>query len=55
MAGDPHLSPGDEVEPDVPAAGENVCPECGGSGRVGEEQCPACEGRGTVTEAVGGG
>ena len=47
--------PGDEVPAEEPAAGENVCPACGGDGRAGDGDCPTCDGTGTVTEAVGGG
>jgi|1186.fasta_scaffold44721_2 hypothetical protein len=49
------MAPGDEVPPDTKAGGPNVCPECGGSGRLGPERCPACGGTGQVQEAVGGG
>jgi len=49
------LAPGDEVAPDTKGGGPNVCPECGGTGRVGAEQCEACAGTGHVEEAVGGG
>ncbi len=45
MSGDPQEDP----------TGEDLCPDCGGSGRVDGEQCPTCGGSGTVTEAVGGG
>jgi 4-carboxymuconolactone decarboxylase len=33
--------------------GENVCPRCGGRGRVDDATCPDCRGTGTVTEVVG--
>ena len=33
--------------------GENVCPGCGGRGRVDAATCPDCGGSGTVTEVVG--
>jgi 4-carboxymuconolactone decarboxylase len=33
--------------------GENVCPRCGGRGRVDDATCPDCGGSGTVTEVVG--
>jgi hypothetical protein len=49
------LAPGDEVAPDTKGGGPNVCPDCGGSGRVGAERCQACGGTGHVEEAVGGG
>lgn len=48
------MSPGDEVPPGTEGAGENVCPECGGSGRIENESCPTCGGTGVVIEAVGG-
>jgi len=48
------------AQPNTPAddqesAGENLCPECGGSGRLKGEACPACDGSGKVTEGIGGG
>ena len=38
-----------------PQVGENVCPDCGGSGTVDGRECPACRGTGRIIEAVGGG
>lgn len=49
------VSPGDEAPPDEPSAAENVCPECGGSGRRETGECENCGGTGRVTEAIGGG
>ena len=49
------ILPGDEVAPDTKSGGPNVCPECGGDGRVGAGTCEACGGTGQVQEAVGGG
>jgi hypothetical protein len=54
-------SPGTEqanperVAPGTPGAGENICRECGGSGRKDDKQCPACGGSGVVTTPIGGG
>lgn len=48
------LNPGDEAEPGTPGTGENVCPECKGSGRIGAAPCPNCGGTGVVIEGVGG-
>lgn len=45
---------GDEVPPGTPGAGENVCPDCGGTGQRDGEECATCGGTGVVTEAVGG-
>lgn len=47
--------PGDEAPPVEPAAGEDACPDCGGSGRLSGEPCPTCRGTGRVSEGVGGG
>ena len=47
-------NPGDEVPAGTPGAGENVCPDCGGSGRLEGKSCPTCGGSGVVIEAVGG-
>lgn len=51
----PELKPGDEAPPGTPGSGENVCPRCGGSGRLGGETCPECAGSGRVTSGIGGG
>jgi hypothetical protein len=50
----PKLSPGDEAAPGTPGTGENICRECGGSGRRGDESCATCDGTGRVTEGIGG-
>lgn len=59
MSDDGDLKPGDEAAPDAPGADENVCPTCGGSGRVGdgpaERACPTCDGTGVIEGAIGGG
>ena len=52
---EPHLAPGDDAAPGTPGTGEDLCPRCGGSGRIDGQACPACEGSGTVIEAIGGG
>ncbi len=48
-------SAGDEAAPGTPGTGENVCPDCRGSGRLNKAPCPTCDGTGVVTEGVGGG
>ena len=56
MAGEPgEMAPGDEAPEGAESTGENVCPECSGSGRADGGDCPACGGTGQVNEAVGGG
>ena len=47
------VEPSDATSPEE-TAGENVCPDCSGSGRVDGAQCQTCEGTGTVIEPVGG-
>ncbi len=53
---DPHdqMAPGDEAPAGTPGAGENVCRECGGSGRIGDRTCETCGGSGVVIEEIGG-
>ena len=50
----PRLGPGDEAAPGTPGTGEDVCPQCGGSGRVHGEPCPNCGGSGRIVRGVGG-
>ena len=49
------LSPGDEGSQDAPGTGENLCPDCNGSGRLEGRACPTCDGSGKVIEGIGGG
>jgi hypothetical protein len=49
------MRPGDEAPPEEPSAEENLCPDCGGSGRRDGETCATCGGTGRIEEAVGGG
>ncbi len=51
---DPKLNPGDEAAPGTPGTGENVCPDCGGSGQIEAKACQTCGGTGKVIEGVGG-
>ena len=48
------ISPGDEAPPGTPGTGEDVCPNCGGSGRSATGECPVCKGTGKVTSGIGG-
>ncbi|RYF19004.1 MAG: hypothetical protein EOO30_01295 [Comamonadaceae bacterium] len=50
----PPMAPGDEAPAGTPSTGENVCPQCGGSGRLGASACPNCEGTGKVIVGIGG-
>jgi hypothetical protein len=48
------LKPGDQAAPGTPGTGENVCPDCGGSGRRQGKMCETCGGTGKVTQGIGG-
>ena len=52
---DRKLSPGDQAVAGTPGTGENVCPDCNGSGRVHGRICVTCEGSGKIIEGIGGG
>lgn len=53
-AGSGAANPGDEAAPGTPGTGENICRECGGSGRIDGAPCASCGGTGKVTVGVGG-
>lgn len=46
---------GDDALPGTAGTGENLCPECKGSGQVQNRPCPKCDGTGKVIEGIGGG
>ncbi|MDB5869298.1 MAG: hypothetical protein JWP96_1630 [Polaromonas sp.] len=48
------VNPGDEAPAGTPGTGENICRECGGSGRVDGAPCVSCGGSGKVIVGVGG-
>jgi len=50
----PAMAPGDEAPEGTPGTGEDVCPRCGGSGRLGASACPECAGRGKIIRGIGG-
>jgi len=51
-----HLKPGDEAAPGTPGSGEDICGDCGGSGkRKDGSECPTCEGSGRIVQGIGGG
>ena len=53
--GDQGTNPGDEAPPGTPGTGEDICPDCHGTGKVGGSPCKNCGGTGKITEGVGGG
>jgi hypothetical protein len=51
-----HLKPGDEGPPGTPGTGEDLCPDCNGTGkRADGTECATCEGTGRIIEGIGGG
>ncbi|HEX8412484.1 MAG TPA: hypothetical protein VF637_01160 [Sphingomicrobium sp.] len=48
------INPGDDAPEDTPGTGEDVCPECNGTGEAGGKECPNCGGSGTVIKGIGG-
>jgi DnaJ-class molecular chaperone len=38
----------------TPGRGEDVCPNCGGSGRTATGECLVCKGTGKATSGIGG-
>ena len=48
-------NPGDQAAPGTPGTGENICPDCKGSGRIEAQPCQTCGGTGKVVEGVSGG
>ena len=55
-ASDPHqkLNPGDEAMRGTPGTGEDICPQCHGSGRIDGASCPNCGGTGKIVKGIGG-
>ncbi|HYZ63334.1 MAG TPA: hypothetical protein VE650_12850 [Acetobacteraceae bacterium] len=51
---DPRLNPGDEAMPGTTGTGEDVCPDCHGSGTLNGAECETCGGSGKVVRAIGG-
>jgi hypothetical protein len=48
------MSPGDEAPAGTPGTGEDICPDCGGTGKRAGGDCPTCQGTGKVTVGIGG-
>ena len=49
------MNPGDQAAPGTPFTGENLCRDCGGSGRVDGGECRTCGGSGKVIEGISAG
>ena len=49
------MAPGDEARPGTPGTGEDLCPECNGSGKTARgEPCGNCSGSGRIVRGIGG-
>ncbi|MBY0226091.1 MAG: hypothetical protein K2Q28_09825 [Hyphomicrobium sp.] len=62
MSKDPkrHHTPDDDPDPGTIGTGEDVCPDCHGSGKrtdntgqVTKEACERCDGTGKIVEGIG--
>lgn len=55
-SGQEKLNPGDDAASGTPGAGEDICRECRGTGKLENgTNCSACGGTGKITEGIGGG
>jgi hypothetical protein len=48
------IAPGDEAAPGTPGTGEDICPECHGSGKKAGKRCENCAGTGKIVRGIGG-
>jgi DnaJ-class molecular chaperone len=48
------MNPGDETVCGTPGTGEDICPECQGTGRLAGASCHNCGGSGRIVKAIGG-
>ena len=48
------IAPGDEAAPGTPGTGEDICPQCKGSGRKEGRRCENCAGTGKIIRGIGG-
>jgi DnaJ-class molecular chaperone len=47
-------NPGDETAPGSAQTGEDICPECSGSGKRNDQtDCPNCGGTGRIVKIIG--
>lgn len=48
------MNPGDEAPPGAPGTGEDICPDCLGTGRLRGLECGTCGGTGKIVRGIGG-
>ncbi len=54
MSDEQQRRPGDEAQPEDAPVGEDLCPDCNGSGQLNGQECETCAGTGRINEGVGG-
>jgi hypothetical protein len=54
-AGGERMNPGDVAPPGTPGTGEDICPDCQGTGRLHNAPCQNCGGTGKVIAGIAGG
>ncbi len=55
QAGGTKMNPGDVAPPGTPGTGEDICPDCSGTGRFNNVPCPNCGGTGKIIAGIAGG
>jgi hypothetical protein len=48
------MNPGDEAVRGTPGTGEDICPQCHGTGHFAGGSCHHCGGSGRIVKAIGG-
>ena len=48
------INPGDEAPAGTTGTGEDICPDCAGTGRKDGGACSTCNGTGKVMKGIGG-
>ena len=48
------MNPGDDAQSGTAGTGEDLCPQCRGTGRLQGTMCSNCGGTGRIVEGIGG-
>lgn len=54
MSDEQAARPGDEGQPGDAPVGEDLCPDCDGTGTRDGDTCATCAGSGRINEGIGG-
>lgn len=54
LPGQAGTNPGDVAPEGTPGTGENLCPDCSGSGKREGRECETCGGTGVIIDGIGG-